>query len=299
MFCILQPNKRTNFTRRRIRHHFCFSKNDVYVSIFHYFLDNLGTQNGIERGIIHLDDELRNIRLINRKLIAVGGFGGVYLSEIQGTGCEIAVKQIYVNSQSKRVEENAAEIQREIEILKTINHKSIVKFLGMLKDHDSVSILMEYVKGGTIHDKISAQGALEERVVRKHCLQILEGIAYLHNMSIVHRDLKCANILLDELDNCKLTDFGISKYGGEIRSASGCDTFCGSVYWMSPQSIQGQTYGSSSDIWSFGCTLEMLNTVPPYKEFNWYVAAIKIVQNDLLFSMWHLGSLQDIYKSMS
>ena len=161
MFCILQPNKRTKFTRRRIRHHFCVSKNDVYVSIFHYVLDNLGTQNGIERGIIHLDDELRNIRLINRKLIAVGGFGD--LSEIQGTGCEIAVKQIYVNSQSKRVEENAAEIQREIEILKTINHKSIVKFLGMLNYNDSVSILMEYVKGGTIHDKISAQCALEER----------------------------------------------------------------------------------------------------------------------------------------
>ena len=76
-----------------------------------------------------------------------------------------------------------------------------------------------------------------ERVVSKHCLQILEGIAYLNNMRIVHRDLKCANILLDELDNCKLTDFGISKYGKEIRSASGCDTFCGSIYWMSPEII--------------------------------------------------------------
>ena len=58
-----------------------------------------------------MNDELRTIRLINRKLIAVGVFGGVYFSEIQGTGCEIALKQDYINSQSKRVEEYAAEIQ--------------------------------------------------------------------------------------------------------------------------------------------------------------------------------------------
>ena len=94
--------------------------------------------------------------------------------------------------------------------------------------------------------------------------------------------LKCANILLDQYDNCKLVDFGISKYSEEIRSVSGCDTFCGTIYWMSPESIQGQYYGWASDIWSFGCMLlEMLNTEPPYRELSFFPAACKIVNDGL------------------
>ena len=177
---------------------------------------------------------------------------------------------------------NVRALQKEIEILKELNHKNIVRYYGMVKGNDSFSILMEYVKGGTIRDQISDKGALQEKIVSRYSQQILEGLSYLHKSHIVHRDLKCANVLLDEHDNCKLVDFGMSKYGDEIRSTSGCNTFCGTIYWMSPETIRGQSYGWKSDIWSFGCmVLEMLNGEPPYRESSPYEAIVRIVQEDL------------------
>ena len=144
---------------------------------------------------------------------------------------------------------------------------------------------MEYAGGGTIHDLILNQGALQESEVSRYCQQILKGLVYLHENKIVHRDLKCANILLDDCNNCKLTDFGISKHTDDIRSLSGCGTYCGTIYWMSPESIQREKYGKRSDIWSFGCTvLEMLNAKPPFSEFRYLEAAEKIVKEDLALS---------------
>ena len=88
----------------------------------------------------------------------------------------------------------------------------------MIENSDSVSLFMEFMKGGSIYNLISKQGALSEKDVSKYCQQILEGMEYLHKNGIVHRDLKCANILLDDHNNCKLADFGISKHAENIRS---------------------------------------------------------------------------------
>ena len=165
-----------------------------------------------------------------------------------------------------------------MQVLRKLNHKHIVKCYGMLRANDSLALLMEYVKGGSIYHRILDQGGLREKVVSKHCQQILEGLVYLHENKIVHRGLKCSNILLDDFsNNCKLAGFSRSKYDENITSVSGCSEFTGSVYWMSPEVIQSREYGWKSDIWSFGCTvLEMLNTKPPYGELNWEAALFKI-----------------------
>ena len=134
-------------------------------------------------------------------------------------------------------------LRQEIHILRKIKHKHIVRYYGTAQDKDSLSIFVEYAKGGTIRKLISEKGALCEKVVSKYSQQILEGLVYLHENGIMHRDLKCANILLDDCGNCKLADFGISKFSESLRSRSGAGTDCGSPNWMSPETIKGEKYG--------------------------------------------------------
>ena len=225
-----------------------------------------------------MDGDLKNIHLIKHK-IGQGGFGSI----TQDTGVELAMKQVDANFQNERVKKKVEALCQEILILSKLRHKRIVRYYGMLQEKDSFSILMEYAKGGTIHDLIVNQGALKEKKVSRYCQQILKGLIYLHENKIVHRDLKCSNIILYNYHNCKLTDFGISKHTDDIRLLSRCETYYGSIYWMSPETIQREKYGKKSDIWSFGCTvLEMLNAKPPFNEFRGLEAAQKIVYEDFV-----------------
>ena len=271
-----------DYSRGRNRHLSCLYQNDLVIDIFFYILANHDPPSGIMGQHILLDDELKNIRLIKHKKIGQGGFGSVYLCENWDTGVPLAMKQVDTSLQNERGKKKVEALYREMLILRKLRHKHIVMYYGMLQEKDSFSILMEYAKGGTIHDLILRQGALQEKEVSRYSQQILKGLLYLHENKIVHRDLKCANILLDNYNNCKLTDFGISKHTDDIRSLSGCGTDCGTIYWMSPESIQREKYGKRSDIWSFGCTvLEMLNAKPPFSEFRYIEAAQKIVYEDL------------------
>ena len=238
------------------------------------------TLNDIEVQRILSDVDLRNI-LSERwmRKIGAGGYGTVYSYTSKDTGFMIAVKRVDLGFQNDKLEKQVDALKQEIKILRRLRHRHIVRYYKMLQDKNSVSLLIEYVKGGTIYDLISKQGALNENEISQYCQQILQGLAYLHKKKIVHRDVKCANILLDNYI-CKLADFGLSKE--DIRSMSGCKTDCGTIYWQSPESLRGQKYGYKSDIWSFGCTvLEMLNTEPPYRELNRFAALYKIANEGL------------------
>ena len=126
------------------------------------------------------------------------------------------MKQVVVRFQNDEIKKQVAALKQEIKVLRKLKHKHIVRYYDMLENKESISLLMEYVKGGTIYDLISKQGALHEKEVSKYCQQILKGLEYLHEAEIGHRDLKCANILLVDYSTCKLADFGISKRGYQI-----------------------------------------------------------------------------------
>ena len=246
--------------------------------MFYYISDNHDTQRGFEGQDILSDDELKTIPLTKCEKLGRGAFATVYRYENKDYNVEIAMKEVDCLG-NKRLMDS---LHQEIHVLSKLKHKRIVRYYGTRQDEDSVSILMEYAKGGTLRKLILDKGALCEKDVSKYCQQILEGLVYVHEMKIIHRDLKCANILLDEFYNCKLADFGISKDAENVRSMSGAETDCGTVYWKSPECIQGIKYGWKSDIWSFGCTvLEMLNKEPPNRRLNAAAAMWKIVQNKM------------------
>jgi serine/threonine protein kinase len=140
---------------------------------------------------------------------------------------------------------------------------------------------MEFVPGGSIKDQISTYGPLTENVTRRYSRQALEGLAYLHSLMIVHRDIKGANILRDHDGNVKLSDFGASKRLQSIVTRSSCssdaNTVTGTPHYMSREVIEGKGYGRKADIWSLGCTVvEMLTGHPPWHEFEGVAAIFKI-----------------------
>jgi serine/threonine protein kinase len=122
---------------------------------------------------------------------------------------------------------------------------------------------MEYVAGGSLRARLKEFGPLEGAVLRKATRGLLKGLKYLHTHDppVVHRDLKGANVLVDEDFHVKLADFGCSKRDVCTQSFS----TIGSVHWMAPEVLKAEGYGRCIDIWSFGCVIvEMVTAEDPW-----------------------------------
>ena len=171
---------------------------------------------------------------IGRKL-GVGGFGHVYLCHDVDTGQQFALKQVVFEETGAEMQKEVKALEAEIDVLKTIHHERIVAYIGVHKTTTTLSILMEFMPGGSIHNYVRENGSLTETLTRKYTHQILEGLGYLHSRRIIHRDVKGANILRDSMGNVKLADFGASRQLRTIRSLMTHKSIQGTPYWMSPE----------------------------------------------------------------
>ncbi|KAM9095569.1 testis-specific serine/threonine-protein kinase 1 [Sarcophilus harrisii] len=164
-------------------------------------------------------------------------------------------------------------LPREIEILAMLNHRSIVKTYEIFETSDGkVYIIMELGVQGDLLEFIKTRGALHEDDARKKFHQLSSAVKYCHDLDVVHRDLKCENLLLDKDFNIKLSDFGFSKRclrddGGRIMLSK---TFCGSAAYAAPEVLQGIPYQPKVyDIWSLGVILYiMVCGSMPYDDSN-------------------------------
>mmetsp|Transcript_24264 Transcript_24264/g.43174 ORF Transcript_24264/g.43174 Transcript_24264/m.43174 type:complete len:322 (+) Transcript_24264:323-1288(+) len=162
---------------------------------------------------------------------------------------------------------------REIKTLKELSHKNIVRYLHTeaSADGSSVDIFLEYVPGGSLRNLLAKFKQFEESVVKRYTEHLLQGLAYLHSRGMVHRDIKCSNLLVANDGTVLLSDFGAAKklLVGEKGNDILCKSLRGSPYWIAPEvaSRIGHTY--SADIWSVGCTvIEMLTGSPPWVEYS-------------------------------
>ncbi|XP_006021615.1 testis-specific serine/threonine-protein kinase 1-like [Alligator sinensis] len=164
-------------------------------------------------------------------------------------------------------------LPREIDILAKVNHCSIVKTYEIFEISDrKVYIVMELGVQGDLLEFIKTRGSIPENVARKMFYQLGSAIKYCHDLDIVHRDLKCENLLLDKDFNIKLSDFGFSKClsrdeDGKITLSK---TFCGSAAYAAPEVLQGIPYEPKIyDIWSLGVILFiMVCGSMPYDDSN-------------------------------
>lgn len=203
------------------------------------------------------------------ELIGKGANGKVYSAMLLSTGGMIAVKQYRLKDEGLDVQA-MRNFEMEIEVMKDLCHPNIVQYLGSeFRPVDGVNdeefnIFLEYIPGNSLETLLAKTGPLEESVARIYMRQILEGCGYLHANGIIHRDIKCANILISTGGDIKLTDFGTAKRVND-NTLNGCKTFSGTPFWMAPEVIRNEDYGRKADVWSIGCTLiEMVTAKHPW-----------------------------------
>ncbi|RWR72213.1 Protein kinase domain-containing protein [Cinnamomum micranthum f. kanehirae] len=209
------------------------------------------------------------------KLIGRGTFGHVYVGFNSESGEMCAMKEVTLFPDDAKSRESAKQLMQEITLLSCLQHQNIVQYYGSEMVDDKLYIYLEYVSGGSIHKLLQDYGQFGELAIRSFTQQILSGLAYLHAMNTVHRDIKGANILVDTNRRVKLADFGMAKH---ITGQSCPLSFKGSPYWMAPEVIKNSNgCNLAVDIWSLGCTvLEMATAKPPWSQYEGVAAMFKI-----------------------
>lgn len=219
--------------------------------------------------------------------------------------------------------EDFQKLNNEIDLMKKLDHPNVVQYLGSVEDQEkrALYIFMEYVTGGTLTDfrkkmllgesassnptspekkkegdddlktatSSEASAVVDSGVavdeVRQWTYQMLLGVKYLHDRHIIHRDIKCDNILMTPDGHLKMADFGCSKAVNTHAQSHNAKTMIGTPYWMAPEVIASENtgggYDAKSDIWSVGCTVvEMLTGRPPWPHFSsMWVALFKIANS--------------------
>ncbi|KAK2646947.1 hypothetical protein Ddye_022142 [Dipteronia dyeriana] len=219
-----------------------------------------------------------SIRWRKGELIGCGAFGRVYMGMNLDSGELLAVKQVSIAANSASREKTQAhirELEEEVKLLKNLKHPNIVRYLGTAREDESLNILLEFVPGGSISSLLGKFGSFPESVIRMYTKQLLLGLDYLHMNGIMHRDIKGANILVDNKGCIKLADFGASKKVVELATINGAKSMKGTPYWMAPEVILQTGHSFSADIWSVGCTvIEMATGKPPWSQQYQEVAAL-------------------------
>jgi len=212
-----------------------------------------------------------------RTALGQGTYGRVYVAHDRLTMKKFAVKEIPMrNPVYTDVLEN------EIKILSTLNHRNIVTYYGSLIDRTKkqpvFQIIMEYVDGGSLSQHLAKFGQFQEPVIRNYTKQLLEGLQYLHENHILHRDIKSANILVNSRGEIKIADFGTSKRLAGLQLCT--EDSVGTLQYMSPDVVlvPPMGYGPEVDIWSVGCTVIEMATgkMPFHKVLNSSALLLKL-----------------------
>eukprot|EP01063_Lacrimia_lanifica_P008880 TRINITY_DN1595_c0_g6_i1.p1 TRINITY_DN1595_c0_g6~~TRINITY_DN1595_c0_g6_i1.p1 ORF type:complete len:952 (+),score=413.99 TRINITY_DN1595_c0_g6_i1:166-3021(+) len=195
------------------------------------------------------------------KVLGKGSFGEAVLLRARDTGKHVVVKRVNLGPLSTKEKEEA---QNEVRILRRLDHPNIVRYVESFADRTQLCILMEYVDGGDLGQRIKGrQGRLmpEDQILHIF-VQLCLAVKYLHDKHILHRDLKTQNIFLSSHKQqpvVKLGDFGISTALQSTLALA--KTMCGTPYYFSPELCQNKPYNNKSDVWSLGCILYELCTL--------------------------------------
>ncbi|KAL6717976.1 Suppressor of Sensor Kinase (SLN1) [Lecanora helva] len=246
--------------------------------------------NDVDRSLTYLSSSATNVTMRWQQGQFVGGgtFGSVYAAINIDSGYLMAVKEIRLQD-PQLIPTVAGQIRDEQAVLEVLDHPNIVSYYGIEVHRDKVYIFMEYCSGGSLANLLEHGRIEDETVVQVYALQMLEGLAYLHQSGIAHRDIKPENILLDHNGVIKYVDFGaarvIARQNKTLQPQQQADatttpnginapntalpkvpqkqkSMTGTPMYMSPEVIKGSNEGrlGAIDVWSLGCVILEMST---------------------------------------
>eukprot|EP00042_Codosiga_hollandica_P041887 m.378083 g.378083 ORF g.378083 m.378083 type:complete len:673 (+) comp56194_c0_seq6:68-2086(+) len=227
---------------------------------------------------IIVQDKTSGSRYLVGQYLGKGGFAKCYELTDMDTNRVYAGK--IVSKQTLAKHRAKEKLTSEIKIHRSLHHKHIVGFHGYFEDRHNVYILLELCSNKSLMELHRARRTLSEAEVKYYLLQIVDGLLYLRDNKIIHRDLKLGNLFLNSAMEIKLGDFGLATtiaFDGERKK-----TLCGTPNYIAPEileSKEGHSY--EVDIWSFGCIMyTMLIGRPPFETENIKATYQKIKNND-------------------
>jgi serine/threonine protein kinase len=222
--------------------------------------------------------EIRRDELTFKEKIGSGGFGKVYRALWHGK--EVAVKCLKDQQLSRDL---MTEFRKEVSMLAKLRHPNVLLLMGAYADpaRGELLIVTEYLSGGSLFDFIhKAKAPLDDRMILRMAKDIAVGVNYLHSFkpTILHRDLKSPNVLLDEAGRVKLADFGLSRTRAMDTHAGVMTHGIGTSQWSAPEIIRNQLYTEKVDVYSFAIVLwEIVAREVPYKGLDGVVVAANVL----------------------
>lgn len=207
--------------------------------------------------------------------VASGSYGDLY----KGTYCsqDVAIKVLKAERINTDLQK---EFAQEVYIMRKVRHKNVVQFIGACTKPPSLCIVTEFMSGGSVYDYLHKhRGTFKLPSLLKVAIDVSKGMNYLHQNNIIHRDLKAANLLMDENEVVKVADFGVAR----VKAQSGVMTAeTGTYRWMAPEVIEHKPYDHKADVFSFGIVVwELLTGKLPYEYLTPLQAAVGVVQKGL------------------
>ncbi|KAJ0086413.1 hypothetical protein Patl1_08712 [Pistacia atlantica] len=198
------------------------------------------------------------------RTIGEGTFAKVKFAQNTETGESVAMKILDRSTIIKH--KMADQIKREISIMKLVRHPNVVRLheawdmhilIYVLASRTKIYIILEFITGGELFDKIVHHGRLSEAEARQYFQQLIDGVDFCHSKGVYHRDLKPENLLLDSQGNLKISDFGLSAL--PEQGVSLLQTTCGTPNYVAPEVLSHKGYnGAVADVWSCGVILYVL-----------------------------------------
>ncbi|KAH7437633.1 hypothetical protein KP509_05G081700 [Ceratopteris richardii] len=230
------------------------------------------------------------------RTLGEGRFAKVKLARHKETGELFAIKII----EKDRLKKVNKMVKREISTMKLIKHPHVVRLVEVLASKKKVYMILEYVGGGELFDKIVEDGKLNENEARRYFQQLIHGVDYCHSRGVYHRDLKPENLLLDTKGNIKISDFGLSALSQQQWDDGLFHTTCGTPNYVAPEVMDGKGYeGAPADLWSCGVILYVLLAGSlPFNDSNLSTLYQKIQKASINFSPNFPAGPQELVKRL-